>query len=575
MNEKQEQFIQLRAQGKSYSDISAELGISKGSCSNWAKQYKREIEAAKLKATQLQEQSPAVKAKIIKAPVLSDTTEDFLFSHFLTEDFLDRYEKGEITPEEQRQIDRLDAEAEQIGKEDLQELDELLGAISKSPEEKDKALNQIIGIAASPEFIKVTTAIAQESHAKTLDDLSTDLSKELLPLFFDEFWKSFEEEVDTKGLPKEYKDQVKESFEAQKEKTIEKLKSPSTLFSKAFTTMLAGSGINNLSSINTLINKPDIDKITGNAILKDGDFSISIENYERTIREFKTSTNKLLAVCTILLTSSNNYREKNKDAINPAVTISLDEYMQLTGKKSTKANKDKLRREIKADLDTLRNTTIHWNEKGRESGKDWLFIPIIGGTTGIYKGNIIVTFSDKFAERLIQNAPILQYSLGLLKTDERNANVYPLGYKLLVQSSIDKNIKKGTANIISVKNLLKVCPDIPKYNEVKKTDRHPERRIQATLEKALDALPDFEWEYCNAKKQPLTDEQLECCSYSEYENLYIRFKWLQMPDQTERLKRKQKRIEKKAKEKQKRENAKLKAEAKGKRAAEIEAAAQK
>ena len=64
--EQQKQFIQLRAQGKSYSDISAELGISKSSCSNWAKKYAAEIERAK-------KQKPADSGKAKRA--------DYTFLH--------------------------------------------------------------------------------------------------------------------------------------------------------------------------------------------------------------------------------------------------------------------------------------------------------------------------------------------------------------------------------------------------------------------------------------------------------------------------------------------------------------
>lgn len=46
-------FIQARAEGKSYSTIQEELGISKATCSNWEKELKADVEA--LKSARLEE----------------------------------------------------------------------------------------------------------------------------------------------------------------------------------------------------------------------------------------------------------------------------------------------------------------------------------------------------------------------------------------------------------------------------------------------------------------------------------------------------------------------------------------
>ena len=46
-------FIRARAEGKSYDTIATELGISKGTCTNWEKELRTDIDA--LKAAQLEE----------------------------------------------------------------------------------------------------------------------------------------------------------------------------------------------------------------------------------------------------------------------------------------------------------------------------------------------------------------------------------------------------------------------------------------------------------------------------------------------------------------------------------------
>lgn len=51
--EDREQFIKLRAEGRSYSYITKTLGIAKATCSNWESEYKDQI--AELKADRIQE----------------------------------------------------------------------------------------------------------------------------------------------------------------------------------------------------------------------------------------------------------------------------------------------------------------------------------------------------------------------------------------------------------------------------------------------------------------------------------------------------------------------------------------
>jgi len=45
--DEKEQFIKLRAEGKSYAQIQKELGIAKGTCISWEKNFKQEIQELK------------------------------------------------------------------------------------------------------------------------------------------------------------------------------------------------------------------------------------------------------------------------------------------------------------------------------------------------------------------------------------------------------------------------------------------------------------------------------------------------------------------------------------------------
>ena len=134
--------------------------------------------------------------------------------------------------------------------------------------------------------------------------------------------------------------------------------------------------------------------------------------------------------------------------------------------------------------------------------------------------------------KYLTNAYIMHYPMELLKVDERNSNSYPLGRKLLLHQSMNNNKKKKTSDIISVKSLLEVCPDIPMYESVMNEGRQLDQRIRTPLEKALNSLDFIAWEYCNSKGIPLTEKQLTSTDYKVFEKFYVKFDVLGFPTQT-------------------------------------------
>lgn len=549
LTDKQAKFIQLRAKGWSYSDIAAELGISKGSCSNWAKRYTAEINkaAAELKE---QEAEPLPKAPKKKAPKVVDITDklsfdsnpdELPFNHYLTPEFNERHKRGELTPKELEGLKRFDSTLRKTGNEMKEAYESFLiknqikemlrNSIIKAMEELGRRLDEVGEHPYINEQTKeiVTLESVMASCKPMLEEAVRDLTT-FMELLSPEERERLQAEIE--------KEQAAATQPENKNgSTATALQN--FLFQKGvFATMLSGAITGHLTTINTTIKKPSIDRVTGKATIKlNNGFVLHIENYDRTDREWKTSTIKLLHLCTLLLTESNHYREKHKDAIKAVVAFNINEYMTLLDIPATKSSRKEARLRIKKDLDTLRHSSIDWKEQSRGKEKAYLNTPILGGSYGIdKKGNVIVTFSPQFAEYLIQDAYLMQYSLRLLKVDERNANAYPLGYKLLTHSSIDNNIKRGTAQIFSVKKALENCPDIPKYEELQaKNDRHWERKIKEALEKALDLIPGLRWHYCNSKNVPLTEEQLADNSYSSFIGSYIHFEWEDAPDQTKRL----------------------------------------
>lgn len=302
---------------------------------------------------------------------------------------------------------------------------------------------------------------------------------------------------------------------------------------KPFTAMLNGTATNQLTNISTRSNPPIVDAITGNATIEQGTLKVFIDSYSELTGGLRTSTHKLLDACTIALTQQNNYRGKD-EKLNPLVTIPLERFMELCGIPLTKPSKDKTRRKVKEDLETLYHISMEWTETSGRKTRDFAKMRVCD-KIALVRGNIIFSFSLDMAKYLT-NAYLMQYPMELLKVDERNPNSYHIGKKLLLHNSIDNNKRKGTANILSVKSLLEVCPDIPTYEQVLATDRALDRRIKAPFETALNSLSSFiSWEYCNSKGVPLTEEQLQATDYGTFEKLFIKFIVIGVPDQTARL----------------------------------------
>lgn len=325
------------------------------------------------------------------------------------------------------------------------------------------------------------------------------------------------------------------------------IKPSSTSESNQFTAMLNGYATNQLTNIGTRYNPPKVDAVTGNATIEKGTLKVLIEKYNELTGGLRTSTYKLLDVCTIALTQQNTYRG-NAENINPLVIFPLERFMELCGMPLTKPYKDKARRKVKEDLKMLYHISMEWTETRRGESEEFDDIRLCQRAS-IKDGNIRFYFSDDMAKYLIKKAYITQYNTELLKVDERNPHSYHIGKKLLLHYSIDNNIKKGTANILSVKSLLEACPDMPSHEQVLATGRQLDQRIRAPFENALNSLSFIRWEYCNSKGMPLTEEQLQAKDYSTFIKLYVKFDVLGAPDQTARLERKAERLEQTKKKK--------------------------
>lgn len=297
-----------------------------------------------------------------------------------------------------------------------------------------------------------------------------------------------------------------------------------------FSTIRQGTATNALTKIKPSTKRNTIiDTITGTATITQGNLSITIPDFTK-LKGFRTSTYQLLDALTVALTETG--------AKSPVVALPLEEYMEKRGLK----DKKEARKQAKDDLETLFNATISFKEK-RKKGQEQDFHDIrIIDSKGIRKGIITVTFGTAFYNILL-GYPIMPYPAQLWELNsKRNPNSFYLLRKIAEHKNM--NVGKKNEDIIAVKTLLAVAPNLPSYEEVMNTDRAISRRIIEPFERDMDALEDtLTWTYCHSNNTPLTDEELSSMSYDTFINLLIKIDWKQYPDQTARLERKAKRIE--------------------------------
>ena len=178
-------------------------------------------------------------------------------------------------------------------------------------------------------------------------------------------------------------------------------------------------------------------------------------------------------------------------------------------------------------------------KKGQE--QDFHDIRIID-SKGIRKGIINVSFGTAFYNILL-SYPIMSYPSQLWTLNsKRNPNSFYLLRKIAEHKNM--NIGKKNEDIIAVKTLLAVAPNLPSYEEVMETDRHLDQRIIQPFERDMNALEDtLTWTYCHSNNSPLTDKELASLSYETFTTLLIKTDWKLYPNQTARLERKAERIE--------------------------------
>ncbi|MGX7364686.1 RepB family plasmid replication initiator protein [Aerococcus suis] len=278
-----------------------------------------------------------------------------------------------------------------------------------------------------------------------------------------------------------------------------------------------------------------LDPITGEGTLQRDRARIFITNYEKLTSELGRGTANLMDMASIELAKINNYTGSiTTDTVKYTVEIDLEEYMHLRGWKVTSNNKRKRKTEVKDDLDLLFETSIEWDEKRRGKSEHQGRMRLISGYNISRRGLITIEFVPTFASYLA-NSYIYKFPQDLMKID--NPTAYQLGKKLASYYSMNnhqnKKIDSEGFMSISITALLTYLEDyIPSYERVNAENRQVTARIIDPFDKALEELETsdiIQFEYCNAKKAPLTEDQLKDIDYQKFSKLYIKFKMTEYP----------------------------------------------
>lgn len=254
-------------------------------------------------------------------------------------------------------------------------------------------------------------------------------------------------------------------------------------------------------------------------------------------------THKLLDMCVLAITPDITPPTSPQELLPEearTVKITAKQYMDLTGLKDRKEAAKQLKEaaarlynvSLKFDMEVSypgkrKKEIEHWERRILEAKATW------------NRGEVALIFTQPLWH-YFQSAALMPINKNIFKINgQYNPNSYFFANKILAHHNM--NLTKPNANRISVSTLLN-APSIPSYEEVMAGNRNITARIITPFERDLDALtlPEHgileSWEYCNAKGEPLTDEQLDLESYNVFSQLLINFKLKDYPDQTERIK---------------------------------------
>lgn len=317
-----------------------------------------------------------------------------------------------------------------------------------------------------------------------------------------------------------------ENIKRERERDAERRRTP-------FAKVMQGAPLDILTQMDT--SPKAAERYKDELYFKSGKNMLSIKGVEDIEAGLSVSAKKLLKMAIVQITPLNSDKGGLSRIVSQAA-IPIKEYMELTGREESKANIDKVRRELKKDIETLRKAEIKFERTDHKAKtKDFVNMGICSAG-GIYKGVITLGLGPEYVEQLNKDFITTYYPLNIFKLSKSS---YYLVDKLATHFNMYPNIDSNRHELLSVKSLLESIPSIPSYDTVKRQGKSEyKRRIIEPFEKALEeaeAAGIIEWAWSNAKGEPLTEDQLTednpSFKYSAFIGSYIKFKILGVPEE--------------------------------------------
>ena len=180
------------------------------------------------------------------------------------------------------------------------------------------------------------------------------------------------------------------------------------------------------------------------------------------------------------------------------LTLPLEQYIRCCGYESeiTASKRKDTQKEAQKDLRLLCATQVGWYDGGA--------VHILEAGC-VQNGQIIVSFSERMAEHLLQECPYMWYPLKLMQLSGRYPLSYSLGRSMALHSSIINNQRRGTDQSYSVRRLLRYCRSLPTPEEVRTRNGNYRQAVIRPFTEALDRLLEMDiidWNYRGGEEFP-------------------------------------------------------------------------
>lgn len=283
-----------------------------------------------------------------------------------------------------------------------------------------------------------------------------------------------------------------------------------------------------------------IDMLGDVAFMKKDGVLITIKNYQES--KLNVLTNRVLDILIMKLTKQITYDKcisVEKLLHSRMVELSVREFMCICSLKDRK----EATKQLNEAVNSIYNISLEYEDdrnKSKRVRERFLWktriLESIGTETGhlpVKNGRVIVKFTLNLAEYLSQKY-IMPYPEKLLTINVRQN---PLSYYLgrVIAEHHNMNRSKRNGNRISVRTLIKACPDLPTYEEIMSDSRQVSKRIIKPLERDLNALRDkyavlSDWRYCNSIDEQKSDGEKQRWNYNEWEEQIIEFHLADYPN---------------------------------------------